>query len=103
MYLHTNYWNKNTLTGDSVKMFGSFTYHNDTYICGKTCNNIDIFVSTTMYNTFIVTVDKVRPSSEKSVVADFVGVIANDVMETQKSIVVVCRYFVNQNNELQFV
>jgi len=37
----------------------------------------------------------VRPSSEKSVVADFVGVIANDVMETQKSIVVVCRYFVN--------
>jgi hypothetical protein len=39
--------------------------------------------------------DNVRPSSEKSVVADFVGTIANDVMETQKSIIVVCRYGVN--------
>jgi len=37
----------------------------------------------------------VRPSAEKSVVADFVGVIANDVMESRKSIIVVCRYGVN--------
>jgi hypothetical protein len=37
----------------------------------------------------------VRPSSEKSVIADFVGVIAKDIMETQKSIIVVCRYGVN--------
>jgi hypothetical protein len=32
---------------------------------------------------------------EKNVVADFVGAIANDVMETQKSIIAVCRYGVN--------
>jgi len=37
----------------------------------------------------------VRRSSETSVVADFVGVVANDIMETQKSMIVVYRYLVN--------
>ena len=53
-------------------------------------------------NITIWSFDKVRPSSEKSVVADFVGVVANDIMETQKSMIVVCRYLVNKCNELQF-
>jgi hypothetical protein len=35
-------------------------------------------------NIVIWSFENVRPSSEKSVFADFVGAIANDVMETQK-------------------
>jgi hypothetical protein len=94
IYLH-NFPNSVFDKNRSVNKFGdTFVYMNIIHI--KTDINYIPFPGTDQYQKYsYVSFDNVRPSSEKSVVADFVGAIANDVMETQKSIIVVCRNGVN--------